>query len=559
MPKSLNLGSFAKKKPKLADSRTPSPDPLRSHSPTSSTDNSQTQSIASQPSRHASEVSSTDSILSEVVDDVPTFESERGLLKWLDGGKKHLQKILGSLKPSAVSKPRGPYYKTQVGAAPSERTARLKRAQDRKAAAEHGSGLMSWFAPKQPRGNEAEGAAVIDVDAPITPMEMSVDTDRHSQIPGAATEMHGDTDMHRLEVQDDDIVDLSRSESPTQSELSRLDEDGLGDLEDIFASLQLDDPIHNPSGTVPTSSASIPASVPRPAVRFGPISFNRADDTFVPVRSTVPGAPPLPAVIDEAIKNLRFILNPLRGPNTSGYKHANLNLVLRARLELMLSFLRLYAAEGYTDWVKTADIVAKSAGKGAWMSRRIREWVIAFAKDESNLPTAEYGKFNASLLEDEDLAQEIHLHLQTLGPSRKKTKQQIEEEKWEEWEEEPERTFIGTADGKVDILKHATLMMDRLDATRPDETHVLAYDNAAIHTARAVDALSARHMPVKTPGKEKKNRRAEELSCQKENCGRGSTGANARCNILRWDSPITLFPGWACKGGDFQGNAHLDS
>ncbi|KAJ7657126.1 hypothetical protein B0H17DRAFT_840818, partial [Mycena rosella] len=54
--------------------------------------------------------------------------------------------------------------------------------------------------------------------------------------------------------------------------------------------------------------------------------------------------------------------------------------------------------------------------KGAWMSRRIREWVIAFAKDESNLPTAEYGKFNASLLEDEDLAQEIHLHLQTLGP-----------------------------------------------------------------------------------------------------------------------------------------------
>ncbi|KAJ6533469.1 hypothetical protein B0H10DRAFT_1763261, partial [Mycena sp. CBHHK59/15] len=68
------------------------------------------------------------------------------------------------------------------------------------------------------------------------------------------------------------------------------------------------------------------------------------------------------------------------------------------------------------EWGNTANIIAKSAGNGAWMSRRIREWTIAFMKDENNLPTAEYGKFNASVLEDEDLAQEIHLHLQTLGP-----------------------------------------------------------------------------------------------------------------------------------------------
>ncbi|KAJ6597890.1 hypothetical protein B0H10DRAFT_2231903 [Mycena sp. CBHHK59/15] len=49
------------------------------------------------------------------------------------------------------------------------------------------------------------------------------------------------------------------------------------------------------------------------------------------------------------------------------------------------------------------------------MSRRIREWTIAFMKDDTNLPTAEYGKFNGSVLEDEDLAQEIHLHLQSVG------------------------------------------------------------------------------------------------------------------------------------------------
>lgn len=225
-------------------------------------------------------------------------------------------------------------------------------------------------------------------------------------------------------------------------------------------------------------------------------------------------------------------------------------MVLRGRLELVLGFLRLYAAEGYTEWVKNADIIAKSAGKGPWMSRQIREWVIAFTKDNSDLPT-EYGKFNGSILEDEDLAQEIHLHLQTLGPwvcaqdvvnymssdemkSRlnlkqgislrtaqrwtrkmdyrwksepkgmysdgherddvveyrqnvflprwaayaertrkwhkkggeesgeqsdtasqpepKKTKRQLEEEKWEEWEEEAERSFVATADGKVIVI-----------------------------------------------------------------------------------------------------------
>ncbi|KAJ6611888.1 hypothetical protein B0H10DRAFT_1808453, partial [Mycena sp. CBHHK59/15] len=81
----------------------------------------------------------------------------------------------------------------------------------------------------------------------------------------------------------------------------------------------------------------------------------------------------------------------------------------------MISFLRLYASDGYTQWAKSADIIARAAGKGSWLSRRIREWVVAFIKDENKLPMAEYGKMNATVLEDEDLAQELHLHLQGLG------------------------------------------------------------------------------------------------------------------------------------------------
>ncbi|KAJ6483032.1 hypothetical protein DFH09DRAFT_950068 [Mycena vulgaris] len=51
----------------------------------------------------------------------------------------------------------------------------------------------------------------------------------------------------------------------------------------------------------------------------------------------------------------------------------------------------------------------------------------------------------------------------------------------------------------AEILVHATQAMDILDRTRPDERHVLAYDNAKTHTARAPNALSARNMVVKPP------------------------------------------------------------
>ncbi|KAF8516740.1 hypothetical protein BU17DRAFT_50706, partial [Hysterangium stoloniferum] len=45
----------------------------------------------------------------------------------------------------------------------------------------------------------------------------------------------------------------------------------------------------------------------------------------------------------------------------------------------------------------------------------LREWTHAFLHDLKDLPQHKYGKFNASVLEDEDLAQEICLHLQSKG------------------------------------------------------------------------------------------------------------------------------------------------
>jgi hypothetical protein len=47
------------------------------------------------------------------------------------------------------------------------------------------------------------------------------------------------------------------------------------------------------------------------------------------------------------------------------------------------------------------------------------------------------------------------------------------------------------------IIDQATVAMDILDDDYSDEKHVLAYDNATIHTARAPNALSAISMTAK--------------------------------------------------------------
>ncbi|KAJ7913207.1 hypothetical protein B0H13DRAFT_1612824 [Mycena leptocephala] len=187
-----------------------------------------------------------------------------------------------------------------------------------------------------------------------------------------------------------------------------------------------DPPIHSPlrsaSETVSHVAGQSGPSVTHPSRPYvpGALSFTRGDQSFVYSPSGAqpagpPSRPPSRQKVDTAIVKLNAILHPSRGPNTKGYKIVDMNMVLRSRLELMISFLRLYASEGYAEWAKSADIIAKSAGKGSWLSRRIREWAVNFIKNEENLPVAEYGKMNGSVLEDEDLAQELHLHLQGIG------------------------------------------------------------------------------------------------------------------------------------------------
>jgi len=54
------------------------------------------------------------------------------------------------------------------------------------------------------------------------------------------------------------------------------------------------------------------------------------------------------------------------------------------------------------------------AGKGKGLTCTVREWIWNYIEDRTDLPVNIYGWHNCSTLEDEDLAQELHQHLQSL-------------------------------------------------------------------------------------------------------------------------------------------------
>jgi hypothetical protein len=114
---------------------------------------------------------------------------------------------------------------------------------------------------------------------------------------------------------------------------------------------------------------------------------------------------------------ITLVKRTLRPPwNTGyGYKAVQLDEVLRTWLEMISTFLHLYWHAKYKGWKECLEMAAVSNGRGYWLARRLREWSHALIKDTSKLPTHCYGLFNTSVLDNEDIAHEIILHLQSIG------------------------------------------------------------------------------------------------------------------------------------------------
>jgi len=99
-----------------------------------------------------------------------------------------------------------------------------------------------------------------------------------------------------------------------------------------------------------------------------------------------------------------------------------LDLLFRGQLELMRMLLVAYLGHlsrpcklQHGIWGATSLEVSEMAEQGPWLAHQLKLWTHTFIADHETLPQNLYGWWNASLLEDEDLAQDFHLHLQGIG------------------------------------------------------------------------------------------------------------------------------------------------
>jgi len=180
------------------------------------------------------------------------------------------------------------------------------------------------------------------------------------------------------------------------------------------------DPSHDRESVTnaqPSSDLLSPAAIPDIVSRRAPEDVIDCDEE----QSENPQAPeigisePPPSLEDAlaALKAIKLVLKPRRECGI-GSKDPRIDLLLRGRLDLMKMFL-WHFFDSTDGWIVSSLAVAHAAERGPWLARKLREWSRAYIKDRDCLPLNEYGRWNVSLLEDEDLAQEIHLHLQGIG------------------------------------------------------------------------------------------------------------------------------------------------
>ena len=85
----------------------------------------------------------------------------------------------------------------------------------------------------------------------------------------------------------------------------------------------------------------------------------------------------------------------------------SLNVIFQAHISAMIGVLNLFLDPKlrYT-WREASIIVAKAQGHGPTRARSIRSWVLDFVQ-EGTLPSHSYGYTRKTVLEDEDVLQEI--------------------------------------------------------------------------------------------------------------------------------------------------------
>ena len=307
----------------------------------------------------------SDSALSHLLEDndAPVHDLN-GLKKWLTKGKKQLANLFvsGGLSENGRTKQWGPYRKK--GTVQSVQTQQHNKKKDRDWAAKmkhEGFGdLWIFFSHTSQKEWVFSAREVLEIDLDSDEEDTALDTTMVNE------------DSETSDKEDGERLWDTPVAGPEQ------EEDNLGDIPDIFQD------------------------------NVG--SFPKWTPTWAP-----PTLPPNPDLVDLQILDLEHTLQPKRKA-CDGYMDPGFDYTLCTRLELMVNFLCIYQLNGYQGWIAASKQAASIAGKNPeWIARRLCKWTQNLAYNLKNLPKHEYGKFTSSILEDEDLSQEICLHLQSKG------------------------------------------------------------------------------------------------------------------------------------------------
>jgi hypothetical protein len=121
-----------------------------------------------------------------------------------------------------------------------------------------------------------------------------------------------------------------------------------------------------------------------------------------------------------AFKDITNILKPPRGKGY-GSKDSGLDCVTRTRLEgirmLLATYTRLETDNpGYRgNWTEASNSTVTMRCESQYIAKKLRVWAHAFIQDRNEIPENQYGQGNKSAIDDDDLAQDIHVHLQGIG------------------------------------------------------------------------------------------------------------------------------------------------
>jgi hypothetical protein len=122
------------------------------------------------------------------------------------------------------------------------------------------------------------------------------------------------------------------------------------------------------------------------------------------------------AAAASALADLKLHMKPKRNVKGDRYADPGFDSLTRIRLENMKSLLWVFVDPlNGKSWIDASLHVAHTVGRGQHFARKLREWTRSYISDRTSLPVNIYGTWSESLLDHEDLQQELIMHLQSIG------------------------------------------------------------------------------------------------------------------------------------------------